>query len=315
MKKNIFNTLCLTAALTVLAPAAHSQTAEFLNINPDPVSMSMAGTGASMEATSFAMWNNAAAAVLGEETLQVGAAYSLWQPTVSPSHFAAVSGYGKVASFMTVSAGVKYVAHNSMDLTDGTSGAVLSSFTPMELQAGVGVGFRILPILSLGANVNYVFSDIGGTKKGGAVAADFGALLDLKFLRVGLTASNIGSKLDYGGTSAWSLPANAKLGVGTVQDLGADKKHSIVVNLEGGITFEETAFFAGLGAQYCYNNLLRVAAGYRYAPENKPVIGSYASVGVGVLLKGISIDATYLIGTSKDSPLGNTFSVGLGYRF
>lgn len=49
-------------------------------------------------------------------------------------------------------------------------------------------------------------------------------MLDLKFMRIGATVSNIGSKINYGGTSSYSLPANVRLGLGTTQYLGTAKK-------------------------------------------------------------------------------------------
>lgn len=314
MKKTYLTVISAAAAIMFPMTAVQAQSGAFLDVNPDPVAMSMAGTGTVMEANAFSMWNNIASTALDEETFQVGAAYSLWQPSFSSNHVAGVAGYGRIAKFMTISAGVKYFSHKPYDITDA-AGAVTGSFTPMDLQAGIGLGFRILPMLSLGANVNYVFSDIGGPKKGGAVSADFGALLDLKFLRIGLTAANIGSKLDYGGTSTYTLPANVKLGLGTIQRFGAEDKHAVSVFWESGMTFEQTAFFSGIGAGYCFNDFVRVSAGYHYGNQEKLVIGSYASVGAGIKILGMSINAAYLIGLSQDSPLANTFSVGLGYAF
>lgn len=329
MKKIFYPIISAAAAVALFSTAAQAQTASFLDVNPDPVAMSVAGTGTVMEATPFAMWNNIAATALDDRTLQVGAAYSLWQPSYTSNHVAAVAGYGRVAKFMTVSASVKYFSHKPYDVTDGVTGAVTGSFTPMDLQAGIGLGFKILPILSLGANVNYVHSDIGGPKKGGAVSADFGALLDLKFLRVGVTAANIGSRLDYGGTTAYSLPANVKLGVGTIQRFGPEDRHAVAVNLEGGMTFEQSAFFAGVGAQYVFNDFVRVAFGYHYGDKDKLTAGSYASFGAGIKFLGISVNAAYILGFKQASdisspveslydfsaPMSNSFSVGIGYEF
>lgn len=329
MKKIFYPIISAAAAVLLSSAAAQAQTASFLDVNPDPVAMSMAGTGTVMEATQFAMWNNIAATALDDRTLQVGAAYSLWQPSYTSNHVAAVAGYGRVARFMTVSASVKYFSNKPYDVTDGVTGAVTGSFTPMDLQAGVGLGFRILPILSLGANVNYVYSDIGGPKKGGAVSADFGALLDLRFLRVGLTFANIGSKLDYGGAAAYGLPANVKLGVGTIQRFGPEDKHAVAVTSESGMVFEQKAFFTGLSAQYEYNDFVRVGLGYHYGNQDKQVTGSYASFGAGIKFLGISVNAAYILGFKQASdisspveslynlsaPISNTFSVGIGYEF
>ena len=270
MKRTLFvYALSVAAALTFCRTAAQAQTASFLNVNPDPEAMSLAGTGTVMEANAFSIWNNNAASALGGERFQVGAAYSLWQPSFSSNSNIAVAGYGRIAKFMTISAGFKYFSHQPYEVSGTEPGMVSGTFTPVEMQAVVGLGFKVLPILSLSANVGYVHSDIGGPKKGGAVSADFGALLDLKFLRVGLTASNIGSRIDYGGASSYGLPANIKLGAGTIQRFGSEDKHAVAVNLQGGMTFENPAFFAALGAQYCFNDFIRVAAGYHYGDPDK----------------------------------------------
>ena len=55
-----------------------------------------------------------------------------------------------------------------------------------------------------------------------------------------------------------------------------------------------------------------VRAGYRYGGDS--VIPSFASVGAGVKLFGVHLDAAYLI-ASGDSPLKNTFCIGIGYSF
>lgn len=311
--KKIYRFVSVAIIMSAVHFVSGAQTAGFLDVNPDPVSMGMAGTGTVLEATPYSIWNNASAPALGEEKFQAGAVYSMWQPSVTSNNVFAVAGYGRVAKFMTVSAGFKYFGYRPYDIT-GADGIVTGSFAPVEMQATVGLAFRILPVLSLGANVSYVHSDIGGPEKGQAVSADFGALLDLEFIRVGLTAANLGSKISYG-YSAYALPANLKLGVGTLQKLGESGRHAVAVNLEGGLTMEKTSFFAGIGAQYEYNDIFRVSAGYHYGDAEMQFIGSYASVGVGVKLIGISLNAAYLIAADSQSQLGNTFSIGIGYSF
>lgn len=92
------------AALAAASFTAKAQTAGFLDVNPDPLSLGMAGTGTVMEATPFAMWNNIASTTLDEQKFQIGAAYSLWQPSMTANNTVAVAGYGRVARFMTISA-------------------------------------------------------------------------------------------------------------------------------------------------------------------------------------------------------------------
>lgn len=292
---------------------AFAQAVSFLQINTDANAMGMAGAGTSLYATAFSMWNNTASSVLSDKKMDVAVSYGLWQPSMAANNVISAAGYGKVAKFMTVSAGVKYFSYSPYNITDD-GGLVTGTYTPKEMAAGVGLAFRILPILSLGANVQYVLSDLGGPKKGSAVSADVGAMLDLKFMRAGVTVSNLGSKIDYGGLNAYNLPACLKLGVGTTQYLGAEKKHALTASLQGGLLFENSAFMAEAGVEYGWNDMARFSVGYHYG-EATGIIPSYASVGAGVKILGIYLNAAYLIGTQEDSPVSNSFMIGVGYSF
>lgn len=315
MIRHILPIAAILTAAAVLPQKAGAQAAQFLDYNPDARTAGMAGAGASLQASAFSMWNNTAAAALSGQTMDVAASYGLWQPSSAGNNAISAAGYGRVAEFMTLSAGIKYFSYKPYDITDSGS-LITGSYTPKEMSAGVGLAFRILPILSVGANVNYVFSDIGGVKKAHAVSADFGAMLDLKFMRIGATVSNIGSKINYGGTSSYSLPANVRLGLGTTQYLGTAKKSALTASLQGGMLLSDTSFFAEAGLEYGWNGLVRVSAGYHYGSSTVPgIIPSYASVGAGVKIIGIYLDAAYLIGTSPDSPLTNSFSISVGYTF
>lgn len=133
MKRTLFvYAISVTAALTFCRTAAQAQTASFLNVNPDPISMSLAGTEAVLEANAFSIWNNTAATALGGERFQVGAAYSLWQPSFSSNSNIGVAGYGKVAKFMTVSAGFKYFSYQPYEISGTEPGMVSGTFTPFE---------------------------------------------------------------------------------------------------------------------------------------------------------------------------------------
>lgn len=307
--KNIIKAAFITIAALTFGKA-NAQSGEFLLNNPDAHVMGMANTGAAMYATSFAMWNNTASTLFSENIMDVGASYGMWNP--SQANMIAVAGYGRITDWMSINAGFKTLMHKPYPVTS-INGITNEEFKPNEMALGVGLGFRILPILSLSANINYVNTKYAPELKAGAVSADFGAMLDLKFMRVGVTASNIGSKLKYSETSIYSLPANVQLGVGTTQRFGAEDKHAITANIQGGMTFESQAFVAAVGAEYKWNDMVRVAAGYNYGDATKGT-PSYASVGIGVKIIGISLNGSYLIGMG-DSQLGNTFMVGLGYSF
>lgn len=310
MMKKIYNITALTAVLLFCLTQGNSQTALFLNINPDAQVMGMANTGTAMYANAFSFWNNSANTVFSPQKLDIAASYGKWQPEVSGNNIMALAGYGKISKNIALTAGFKYFTHTGYDISDET-GTLKGAFTPKEYSAGIGLAIKILPVLSASVNATYLSSDIGGPKKGGAFAADIGVLLRLKCLNVGLTASNLGSRIDYGGTTTYSLPANLKLGVGTSQTYAG--KHKISANLQGEMLLKESAFSAGIGAEYMYNNLIAVRGGYHYGDKQKTIPG-YGSAGAGIRLAGIHLDASYLFAGS-DSPLRNTFFISLGWGF
>lgn len=290
--------------------------ATFLDINPDPYAMSMGNAGAAMNATAFSMWNNNASTVFSENKMDIGLSYGMWQPGMSGNNVIALAGYGNVADFMSISAGFKYLMDKPYDISN-EDGLHLGQFKPSDMTIGVGLAFKFAKIVSLSANFNYIHSAIADDAKANAFGVDFGAMVNLRFMKIGLTASNIGTKIKYAEKlDPFSMPANIKLGLGTTQKLGsADvKKHEISASLQAGYVLSYNTFFAELGLEYKYNDLFRVAAGYHYG-DSKVYIPQYASVGLGFKVAGVYLNASYLIGLGSQSPISNTFSVGLGYSF
>lgn len=81
----------------------------------------------------------------------------------------------------------------------------------------------------------------------------------------------------------------------------------------GGFKEEMHEFALSYGAEYWYNNLFAIRAGYFH--ENK-MKGNrrYATAGVGLKLSGFGIDVSYLIPTGQNnSPLANTLRFSLTF--
>lgn len=68
------------------------------------------------------------------------------------------------------------------------------------------------------------------------------------------------------------------------------------------------------GFEYCYNNLLYGRTGYFYESKYK---GSrqYFTLGMGFKFKVITVDGSYLIATSLQNPLQNTWRITLSFNF
>jgi hypothetical protein len=129
-------------------------------------------------------------------------------------------------------------------------------------------------------------------------------------LSLGLVVANIGSSLDYG-NGAYSLPANAKFGAGLEQSLS--EKGILLLTASAGMIFEGSSFMAGAGAEYTYDNLFSLRVGAHYGDKEKS-LPSYLSAGAGLNIQGLELNFAYVVGQS-DSPVNNSFNIGLGYNF
>ncbi len=81
----------------------------------------------------------------------------------------------------------------------------------MEYTADIGFAFRIIPGLAVSANVHYLSSDLGTEQKGNAYSADIGLMYAVRRLKAGLTATHLGSKMDYGYGAYGAASINAGL--------------------------------------------------------------------------------------------------------
>lgn len=164
-------------------------------------------------------------------------------------------------------------------------------------------------------------------------------------LRAGFQISNIGPKLDYSDDveNASYLPTNLRLGAG--YDLFLDDENKIGFTLEtskllvptpqedgitpnkgvlegmfssfsdapGGGSEELKEFTYSASAEYVYNNVFALRAGYF---NENPTKGarSYLTLGLGFKYQSFGFDASYLITTSKiNSALDNTLRFGLTF--
>ena len=91
---------------------------------------------------------------------------------------------------------------------------------------------------------------------------------------------------------------------------GSVPSHKNTLVLEADYLFNG-GMMAGLGAEYCIADIAFLRAGYHYGdPAN--ALASYASLGLGEVFSGFSIDLAFL---TASETLGNTFMMGLGYSF
>lgn len=305
-----------TAMLPAEVFAQESAALPFMNIMAGPRTAAMGGISAGLAPGAYAHFDNVAAVPFNEETFAAGVSYGMWQPDAAKSHLVTVGGIYRINDRLGVTFGTLVGVNSSYELMDD-NGSITGSFTPKDFRIGAGVSYRVIDDLSVGVALNYAQSTLAPksdlystTMK--TFAADIQVMYRISDFDISLSANNLGTPVKSASGESFSIPMNAKLAAGYENDF--DDVHHLSAGIEGGLYFGgPSAAFAAAGAEYMYNDIVAVRAGYHYGGKANG-IASYASVGLGVKFCGVNIDAAYLV-AGKDSPMKNTFSVGVGYSF
>lgn len=303
MKKFIY----IVGALLLLVPAlASAQSLPFVAAETDAASLGKAGANL-VETGSIAnaSFSNAAAIPFSDAKMDVAAGYTMWQPTSVNSTMLNVGAAFNMKNKFGLAVGFLYGMNPAYDVYD-QSGSAKGQFKPSDMHVNVGLAWRFLPFLSLGANVGYANSTLADNHSYGAVAADVFAMAKFAGVKVTAGVSNLGTKVKSASGAEFSLPASVAVGAGYDLNL---QKHHIEIMADADY-YLNGAFAAAAGAEYTFNSLASVRAGYRYG-GNSP-LPSYASVGAGVQFIGLKLDLAYLIASG---PAKNTLALSLGYTF
>ncbi|MGN6395439.1 MAG: type IX secretion system outer membrane channel protein PorV [Mucilaginibacter sp.] len=169
----------------------------------------------------------------------------------------------------------------------------------------------------------------------------------------GANISNIGSKISYSdGGPKYFLPANLKIGVANTINLddynqitltvdlnkllvptppirdqngniikGKDDNVSVPAGIFGSFSDAPGGFYEELqeisispGAEYWYNQLFAIRAGYFYQNANKGG-AHYLTAGIGLKYDAFRFDFSYLAASQQNSPLANTLRFTLSASF
>jgi len=213
----------------------------------------------------------------------------------------------KISPNFSVSAGYKSFGYNNIT-TYETLAIANGETKPKEMSAGIGVAYKITDKLSVGVNVSYISSDLI-YEKGTELAFDISGTYKINNLNIGISASNIGSKIKYDNNS-YDLPSVIKAGGQYTFNLG---KNSLSTNLESDYWLNESIISGGIGAEFLYKNFLALRAGYHLGDEEK-TIPSYASVGLGAKLKYINLNFAYIM-AGNNSALNKGFNISIELFF
>lgn len=273
----------------------------------DPARMGLAGTNiASYEDISFSAFHNAAAIPFAGNRFGVGLAYSRTGQDMASSSLNAGAGL-RIGKRLGLSLAGNYNFGSEYEIIDeyGNRGG---HFKTSSMLYSLGLGVKIIDMLSIGVNLKYAMEKLGPEDNKGAFASDIYLMFMRKGLGVAVGACNVGTRVRDAAGMSFSLPSSARAGVSYSHVFG--KNHLLDANLDADFYFSgKTSAAAGL--QYGFHDMIFVRGGYRFSSQAAPV-PSYASVGLGVKFWGVHIDASYLFASKT---LKNSFSLSLGYRF
>ena len=304
MKKIIY----IVGALMLLFPAiAGAQALPYTAAETDAVSLGKAGANLTeTNSVANAAFSNAAAIPFSENKFDVAAGYTMWQPSAVSTSMLNVGAAYNMNNKFGLALGVMYGMNPAYDVVSST-GAAKGQYKPSDMHLNLGVAYRFLPILSIGANIGYASSSLAEDYSYGAVTADVFFMTEISGLKATLGVANLGTSVTSVDKKKYALPASAALGLGYEMDFA--EKHNVNVALDADYYFNG-GLAAALGAEYTFDGLATVRAGYRYG-GNTPV-PSYASVGAGAKFMGIKLDIAYLIASGAAK---NTLALSLGYTF
>lgn len=308
--KNILLLLALLTAPMVAAEAQESVAMPFVDNALNPRSAAMGGISAGLSSDAYAQFGNIAAIPFSSDNLAAGVSYNSWQPTAAGIN-AGVAGAAYRLGRFGISFGASAAINQSYEGVSET-GVSLGKFTPIDWQVGAGVSYLITDSFSAGIGLNYASSVTSAYYKDlNTFYADIQLMYVIRQFRISLSGNNLGLPVSSASGTKFNLPMNAALAVSYGNVWG---RHGLEAGVEGKAYFGgPSAIGCTVGAEYEYDSLIAVRAGYHYGSE-KNGLPSFASVGLGAHVFGVNLDVAYLI-AAGNSPLRNTFSVGVGYSF
>ncbi len=317
-KKSLLGIICAVvfAGTSVFAQEAQESkdfgySGTLLNpVNPRAAGMGMAA--AAVNDNPFGIFGNAAANLFSEQDLGAGFSYNPWTPEVKGAASYAVGAYYNVDGNNGISFGFRYGNHGEV-----------AGVNPADLAVSVAYTRRIVDNFAISLTARYINADsykMDDHKAANGVAFDLGLYynntIDSFFgstWAVGLNVSNLGPELNFGGAQ-YAMPAYATLG-GSI-DMPFSVNHRLLAAVDLGYTFmpsDAASFIASVGAEYNFLRYGIVRAGYHYGDELS-MGGSYGTFGLGVKVGPVRVDASYWL-ADKESPVKNTWSVGIGLFF
>lgn len=208
-------------------------------------------------------------------------------------------GYAQpVNGLWTVGAEVNYLYMQDMtrrDITGNETGSFGSEDGVCTLSAARKINKRV----SVGMNVKAISESVD-TRRDTAFAADFGVLVRIRNIRLGLTYQNLGTGIKLA-SETFGLPQNLIVGGSYIFKNGL-----VALDLNKVL---DTNIDVRLGGEYRFANLLSLRTGFVYNQSENTGLGITA--GLGLKFEGYQIDYGFV----PFGDLGLTHRISLSLKF
>lgn len=196
-----------------------------LAIAPDARGGGLGDIGAATEADANAQYWNSAKYPFNIARAGVSVSYTPWlRQLVNDINLANVAGFYRLGDYNALSASLRYFSLGEVALSGDENAMTIN---PYELAVDVGYSRMLSERFSMGVNLRFIYSDItydytSESSAGKAFGADI-SMYRLGYFMMGqrecsfawgLSLSNIGSKISFGGDdNSEFLPTNMRLGI------------------------------------------------------------------------------------------------------
>ena len=206
-------------------PEKNSVTSQ--SIAPDAHAGGMGDTGAATDPDVASQYWNPAKYPFTISRAGVALNYTPWlRQLVSDIDLAYLVGYYRIGDYSAVSGSLRYFSLGEVFYGGSETGDSQMTLNPYEMSIDVAYSIMLSETFSIAAGVRWIYSDLtydysDTSSPGSAFAVDLSAYYQNYVnigqrecqLGLGLNLSNIGSKINFGGTDRSEfLPANLRLG-------------------------------------------------------------------------------------------------------
>lgn len=206
-------------------PEKNSVTSQ--SIAPDARAGGMGDTGAATDPDVASQYWNPAKYPFTISRAGVALNYTPWlRQLVSDIDLAYLVGYYRIGDYSAVSGSLRYFSLGEVFYGGSETGDSQMTINPYEMSIDVAYSIMLSETFSIAAGVRWIYSDLtydysDTSSPGSAFAVDLSAYYQNYVnigqrecqLGLGLNLSNIGSKINFGGTDRSEfLPANLRLG-------------------------------------------------------------------------------------------------------